>query len=87
MINANASLTFNQEKVLASWERTSKVEQTIGVPVLCELPILKYIFGTTTENIETTRYFVTAKVIPVNINEDMKTGMMLEFSELCGKKQ
>lgn len=86
-INANASLTFNQEKVLASWERTSKVEQTIGVPVLCELPILKYIFGTTTENIETTRYFVTAKVIPVNINEDMKTGMMLEFSELCGKKQ
>ena len=85
--NASASVTldFSQEKLLASWKRTSKVEQTIGIPFLCELPVLKYIFGTTTSNMETTHYFVTARAVPVKINEDMKTGMMAEFDELAKK--
>ena len=85
--NATASVTLNfrDERILTSWRRTNKVEQTIGVPLLCELPVLKYIFGTTTSNMETTHYFVTARAVPVKIQDDMKTGMMAEFDELAQK--
>lgn len=78
-----ATVDFENEKVLASWQRTAKVEQTIGVPFLCELPVLKYIFGTTTSNMETTRYFVTARAIPVTIHDDLPAGVMAEFDELA----
>lgn len=85
--NATASVTLNfqNERLLASWKRTSNVEQTIGIPFLCELPVLKYIFGTTTSNMETTHYFVTARAVPVNIQDDMQTGMMAEFDKLAQK--
>ncbi len=79
---AAPTLEFNKEKLLVSWNRTSKVEQTIGVPFLCELPILKYIFGTTTSNQETTHYFVTAKAIPVSLETNAECGVMTEFDEL-----
>ncbi len=82
---ASVTLDFTEEKILASWKRNSQVEQTIGVPFLCELPVLKYIFGTTTSNMETVHYFVTAKAVPVQINEDVKSGIMTEFDELAKK--
>ncbi|MDR0931808.1 MAG: hypothetical protein LBM70_02175 [Victivallales bacterium] len=82
---ASTSLDLKNERLLASWKNTNKVEQTIGIPFLCELPILKYIFGTTTSNMETTHYFVTARAIPVSINEDVKSGLMTEFDELAKK--
>ncbi len=82
---AYVTLDFEEEKLLTSWQNTSQVEQTIGVPFLCELPVLKYIFGTTTNNAETTSYFVTARAVPVCINEDIQTGMMSEFDELAKK--
>ena len=78
----SSSLNFQQEKLLTSWTKTSKVEQTIGVPFLCELPILKYIFGVTTSNMETTHYFVTARAVPVNPGENLKPGVLAEFDEV-----
>ncbi len=82
---ASVALNFGEEKLLASWKRSSEVEQTVGVPFLCELPVLKYIFGTTTSNTETVHYFVTAKAVPVQLCEDVKSGVMAEFDELAGK--
>lgn len=82
---ASTTLSYNKEQVLAMWNKTSKVKQTIGVPVLCELPILKYIFGTTTENSEVTRCIVTARVVPVVFNENMKPGTVAEFDKVCKK--
>ncbi len=82
---ASATLDFAEEKILAAWKRNSEVEQTIGIPFLCELPVLKYIFGTTTSNTETVHYFVTAKAVPVQINEDVASGIMTEFDELAKK--
>ena len=82
----SVSLPFGQEKVLACWERKTDVEQTIGIPFLCELPVLKYIFGTTTSNAETVHYFVTARAVPVKINEFVEPGVMAEFDELAAKK-
>ncbi|MEG2000976.1 MAG: hypothetical protein RR053_06260 [Evtepia sp.] len=82
---AAITLDFQNERLITSWKRTSNVEQTIGVPFLCELPVLKYIFGTTTSNTETTHYFVTARAVPVKIQDDMKSGMMAEFDQLAAK--
>ena len=82
---ASTTLPFNQEVVLAAWNRTSMVEQTIGVPFLCELPILKYIFGTTTKNSEVTRCIVTARAVPVVYNENMQPGTVAEFDQICKK--
>ena len=82
---ASATLPFNQEVVLAAWNRTSTVKQTIGVPFLCELPVLKYIFGTTTENSEVTRCIVTARAVPVVYNENMQPGTVAEFDQICKK--
>ncbi len=83
--SASATLPFNEERILAIWNRTSDVEQTIGVPVLCELPILKYIFGTTTNNTEVTRCIVTVRAVPVVYNETLAPGAVAEFDKLCSK--
>ena len=82
---ASTTLPFNEELVIASWDRSSTVKQTIGVPILCELPVLKYIFGTTTENTETTRCIVTARAVPVVYNENLAPGALAEFNKVCKK--
>ena len=83
--NSATSLAFGKEQLLNSWDRTSNVEQTIGVPFLCELPILKYIFGTTTSNTEVTRFFVTVRATPVHCNSDMDPGVVAEFDQVTKK--
>ena len=84
-VAGSVSLPFGQEKLLASWQRATDVEQTIGIPFLCELPVLKYIFGTTTSNADTVHYFVTARAVPVKISETVEPGVMAEFDELAKK--
>ena len=84
-ISSSNALAMGQETVLASWNKTSRVDQTIGVPVLCELPVLKYIFGTTTTNIEKTHFIVTVRAVPVRINDTMKPGVVAEFKDVCKK--
>ena len=84
-ISAEADLEFNKETILGSWSRSSDVEQTIGIPFLCELPVLKYIFGTTTSNTEVNRFIVTVRAVPVVFNENMKPGTLAEFDKLAGK--
>ena len=60
------------------------VEQTIGVPFLCEIPVLKYIFGTTTRNIEKTHFFLTAESEFVSPDTDISriSGKLTEITEL-----
>lgn len=82
---SSASIPMNQETILVRWEKVSKVEQTVGIPFLCELPILKYIFGTTTSNDETIYVIVTARVTKVNINDNMPAGKIVEFNDLAKK--
>ena len=86
-ISAQTVIGFNQEQLLASWNRITSVEQTIGIPFLCELPILKYIFGTTTSNKEINRFFVTVRAVPVVFNENMAPGTVAEFDKLTNSKQ
>ena len=47
-INSNALIDLNKEIILGKWDLEQEVEQVIGVPFLSKIPILKYLFGTTT---------------------------------------
>lgn len=55
------TLGFKTEKLLASYIRENDVEQTIGIPFLVKIPVLKYLFGTTTSIRERTYVVVTAE--------------------------
>jgi type II secretory pathway component GspD/PulD (secretin) len=64
-----------KDKVIASWEKFDEVEQRIGAPYLMDLPILKYLFNTTTKNRHKTKVYlvVNAKLLdgskPCKINQ------------------
>lgn len=59
VISSQALISLKEEIVLGQWESEQRVEQTIGVPFLSEIPYLKYLFGTTTVSREKTRVYLT----------------------------
>ena len=61
-----ATLGFGVEKVLAVYEKENDVEQTVGFPILCRIPVLKYLFSTVTSIKERTYIIVTAEALPVH---------------------
>ncbi len=61
-LSGNLSVRTGGERLLARYEQSLESEQTVGVPLLCELPILKYIFGTTTRNKERIFHFVSVAI-------------------------
>ena len=63
-----STLAFGKEKLLAVYEKQNDVEQTIGLPVLCRIPVLKYLFSTVTSIKERTYIAVTAEATYVDIN-------------------
>lgn len=65
-ITGNATIRLNRENILAVWNRDQEVEQTIGVPYLSSIPILKYLFGTTTTSVEHTKLYLTVKAEILN---------------------
>ena len=60
-VSGELTLGFKTEKLLATYVREQDVEQTIGIPFLVKIPILKYLFGTTTTIRERTYIIVTAE--------------------------
>ena len=60
-VSGELTLGFKTEKLLASYVREQDVEQTVGIPFLVKIPILKYLFGTTTTIKERTYIIVTAE--------------------------
>lgn len=61
LITGAATLGFNREKVLAVYEKENEVEQTIGIPILCRIPLIKYLVSTVTTIRERTYIVVTAE--------------------------
>ena len=57
----NSALTFELqgEHLLGVFNQTQKVEQTIGIPFLSDIPYLKYLFSTTTNIDSETKLYVT----------------------------
>ncbi len=64
-----ASLGLGQEKVLTVYEKENDVEQTIGLPILCRIPVLKYLFSTVTSIKERTYVIVTAEAVLLHPEE------------------
>lgn len=58
---SNLTLAVGNERLLATWKKEYDTEQTIGMPFLSDIPVLKYLFGTTTKIKSTSYYFVTVK--------------------------
>lgn len=56
-----SALTFELqgEHLLGVFNQTQKVEQTIGIPFLSDIPYLKYLFGATTSIDSDTKLYVT----------------------------
>ena len=62
----SATLGFGVEKILAVYDKENDVEQTVGFPILCRIPILKYIFSTVTSIKERTYIIVSAEALPIH---------------------
>jgi hypothetical protein len=59
--SGNATIPLNREITLGSWESEREVKETIGVPFLSEIPILKYFFSTTTTSREKSLFLLTVR--------------------------
>ena len=68
-ITGTATLGFNTEKILTVYEKESYVKQYIGLPFFHKIPILKYIFGTTTSVKERTFVVVSAEANLIDLGE------------------
>ncbi len=77
-IRSNAQIGLDKEVILAQWEKDHEVEQTIGVPFLSSVPVLKYLFGTTTTSrIHTKVYLtVTASILNTAPQEGFESGKL-----------
>ena len=60
-VSGELTLGFKTEKLLATYVREQDVEQSVGIPFLIKIPVLKYLFGTTTTIKERTYIIVTAE--------------------------
>ena len=67
LFSGSTTLAFGKEKILAIYEKENDAEQTIGLPILCRIPVLKYLFSTTTNIKERTYIVVSAEAAMVDI--------------------
>lgn len=76
VVTGDTLIPLRREVVLGRWELDQTVEQTIGVPWLCDIPILKYLFSTTTTTREHTEVYltVTAMLLDTAKPNGMKVG-------------
>lgn len=73
LFSGAATLAFGKEKILAVYEKENDVEQTIGLPILCRIPVLKYLFSTVTSIKERTYIVVSAEASLVDIDAENQT--------------
>lgn len=64
--SSNMLMELNREVILARWDKTQTVEQVVGIPFLCRIPYLRYLFGTVTRQTEKTRMYVTVTATMLN---------------------
>ena len=70
LFSGATTLAFGKEKILAIYEKEHDVEQTIGLPILCRIPVLKYLFSTVTSIKERTYIVVSVEATLVDIKAD-----------------
>lgn len=83
-VSGDCNLLTGEEKLIGSWSKESDVEQRIGMPFLSDIPVLGYLFSTTTTNREKTYFFVTGKSVLAHPESAPAEygGQLKAFSEL-----
>jgi type II secretory pathway component GspD/PulD (secretin) len=72
-IQSYLTIAPGDEKLVASFKRRQKVNQNNGMPFLSDIPIVKYIFGSTTDSYAYYRYFVTFETRPIKPRPDLSS--------------
>ena len=87
VINSNVLMPLKEERILASWDREQEVEQTIGIPLLSDIPILKYLFSTTTKSVEKSKVYLTVTATMLNTSkpDGMKAGEVFQVKAANNK--
>ncbi len=82
------NLLAGTEKLLATYSKEHKVKQNTGMPYLCDIPVLKYVFGSTSESTVRSRCFVTVKAEPMTQGSELSAwaGKVIEASQLPAVK-
>ncbi len=82
-ISGNALVDLGEEFILAQWDEEQEVSQTVGIPWLMDIPILKYLFSTTTTSTEKCTLFLTVKVEMLNtaVPENLHTGILAKIKK------
>jgi hypothetical protein len=70
LFSGSSTLAFGKEKILAIYEKENDIEQTIGLPILCRIPVLKYLFSTVTSIKERSYIVVSAEASYVDIESE-----------------
>ncbi len=78
------TLAAGTEKLLATYVKDQKVTQNTGMPYLSDIPILKYLTGSTSASISHNRVFITVKAEPVLPSTDLSpwAGKVIEAAQL-----
>lgn len=76
-VQSSMTLEAGTEKLIGSYSQEYDVYENIGIPFLKDVPVLKYLFSTTTRTKQVKRYYLTIYASPV-INET-------NLSEWAGK--
>ena len=80
MFTSSLTVDLDREILLGSWGRTETIEQNIGIPLLSSIPILKYLFSTTTDVETKSYYYVTVKGTLVHPFDDA-TAKTIELTQ------
>lgn len=80
-INGESLIPLGREVILGRWALEQEVEQTIGVPWLCRIPFIKYLFSTTTTSREHTEVYlsVTATLLNTAKPDGMRVGELKQI--------
>lgn len=81
-ISSNIQLELGCEQVIAQWDKMQEVKETIGVPFLMDVPILKYIFSTEVVSKEKTKVYLTikAEVLDTGHPVHLQTGSLKQIT-------
>lgn len=81
-VSGSALIDFETETILAQWDENQEIEQTIGVPFLMDIPILKYLFSTTTTSTEKCKIVLSVKVEALNTKApaDLVSGKLAQIN-------
>lgn len=64
-IQSSLTLEANTEKLIGAYSQEYDVYENIGIPFLKDIPVLKYLFSTTTRTKQVKKYYLTIYTSPV----------------------